>query len=192
MRILLFTAVASFFLTNGFAATLTLTGDLTGPKEFPPVASPGTGSTVVVYDDVAHTLAVDVTFSDLTSPTTASHIHCCVLPSDPMPTAGVATTTPTFVGFPLGVMSGTFSTILDLTDAASFRAGFIMANGGTAAGAEAALAAGLAAGMAYLNVHTADHPGGEIRSFLTPVPEPGTALLLGAAFAGLYLVRRRR
>lgn len=39
------------------------------------------------------------------------------------------------------------------------------ANGGTVAGAEAALANGFASGTSYLNVHSTTFPGGEIRSF---------------------------
>jgi hypothetical protein len=42
----------------------------------------------------------------------------------------------------------------------------VTANGGTTAGAEAALLAGLEAGQAYLNIHTTMFPGGEIRGFL--------------------------
>jgi CHRD domain len=81
----------------------------------------------------------------------------------------VATTTPTFAGFPLGVTAGTYHIILDLTLATSWNAAFIAANGGTTAGAEAALAAGLNAGNTYLNIHTNVFPGGEIRGFLIPV-----------------------
>ncbi len=62
------------------------------------------------------------------------------------------------------------------------------ANGGTAASAEAALAAALAADEAYLNVHTTNFTGGEIRGFLTPVPEPAT---LGTLLLGVLGIRRR-
>jgi hypothetical protein len=143
----------------------------------------------VTIDDVANTLEVNVTFSGLLGTTTASHIHCCT--ADPLTgTAGVATQTPFFVGFPIGVTSGTYDHIFDLTLTSTYNAPFVTANGGTAAGAEAALAAGMADGRAYLNVHTTFRPGGEIRGFL--VPEPATFGLVGLALGSLLLGLRRR
>jgi CSLREA domain-containing protein len=132
------------------------------------VASPGTGNTVVTLDTTAHTLRVQATFSGLTSNTTASHIHCCVTVAGG--NAGVATTTPTFAGFPLGVTSGTLDTTLAMTQASAWNPAFVTANGGTNAGAEAALTAGLAAGTAYFNIHTTNNGGGEIRGFLVIQP----------------------
>src|SRR5439155_25683639 len=91
-----------------------------------------------------------------------------------------------FVGFPLGVTSGTYDHTLDLTLASSFNPAFITANGGTAASAEAALANALVQGEAYLNIHTQVFPGGEIRTFLTAVPDSSaTAPLLAAALLAL-------
>ena len=65
------------------AAPINFFTTLTGPDEFPPVPSPGTGSALVVLDPVAHTLRVVVQFQGLLGVTTASHIHCCVDPSAP-------------------------------------------------------------------------------------------------------------
>jgi hypothetical protein len=161
---------------------------LTGPKEFPSVDSPGTGTALVIIDTDAHTLFVDVDWSGLVSPTTVAHVHCCVDPEAAVPTAGVATTTPTFPGFPAGVMAGAYSQTFDLTLASSFNAAFVTANGGTPAGAEAALAAGLEAGFAYFNIHSMQFGTGEIRGFL---PEPAAGLLTAAAALGLALARRR-
>jgi hypothetical protein len=161
---------------------------LDGPSEFPPVPSPGIGEALVTLDPLAHTMRVQVTFSGLLAGVTASHIHCCTLP-----TAGVATPVPTFPGFPSGVTSGSYDATFDLTDASSYRAGFITASGGTVAGAEAALVHGIKTGVAYLNIHTTLFPGGEIRGFFKPVPEPGTAALLVAGMVPLTaLVLRRR
>jgi hypothetical protein len=80
----------------------------------------------------------------------------------------------------------------DMTQAATWNPAFITANGGTAAGAEAALVAGAAAGQVYLNIHTTFAPGGEIRGFLVAVPEPGTLAFGVIGLAGIALIGRAR
>ncbi|WP_309610175.1 CHRD domain-containing protein [Sphingomonas sp.] len=190
------TVAMSFALvgaTPAAAAVTVYTAALSGGAEAPPNASPGTGSAIVTYDDVLHTLRVQVTFSGLLGTTTASHIHAAT-PTPFTGTAGVATETPTFGGFPLGVSSGSYDNLFNLTLLASFNAPFVTANGGTAAGAEAALAAAMNGGRSYLNIHTTRFPGGEIRGFLAPVPEPATWMMMLAGFgaAGVALRRRRR
>src|SRR5262249_7397957 len=120
--------------------------------------------------------------------TTASHIHAATAEAG-SGTANVATTVPTFAGFPSGVMSGVFDSTLDLTSSSSFNPAFITANGGTPASAEAALLSGITSGRAYLNIHTSTYPSGEIRGFLQPIPGPGA---LGALGLGAVLVIRRR
>jgi hypothetical protein len=116
---------------------------------------------------------VELVFSGLTGNTTASHIHApTAFPFNLTNTAGVATTTPTFAGFPLGVTSGTYSNTLDLTALSSYNPSFVTANGGTAATAEAALTAAIAEGRAYWNVHSSTFPGGEIRGFLEAHDQP--------------------
>jgi CHRD domain/PEP-CTERM motif len=176
--------------TPASALPLTYHASLDGPSEFPPNASPATGFASIVLDTAAHTLDIQVTFSDLLGTDSAAHIHCCVSPQAAVPTAGVATQLPTFTGFPLGVTSGSYSHMFDLSLDTSWNPAFEAANGGTAAGAEAALAAGLAQGFAYLNIHSSMFPAGEIRGFL--VPEPSTAALLGSGILALAWERRRR
>lgn len=182
------------------AAVHTYSVLLTGPSEFPVNASPGTGSGSVIYDDIAHTLGLDVDFSGLTGNTTASHLHAPTASSglggeaqaSAAMNAGVATTTPSLVGFPLGVTSGSLSNTLDLTLAGSWNPAYVTANGGTTAVAESALAAALAAGKSYWNIHTNLFPGGEIRGFPTLVPEPATVLLFGLGALLLGGITRRR
>jgi hypothetical protein len=167
-------------------AITTYTAVLTGPAESPPNASPGTGLATVDVDPVANTMHVHVTFTGLTGTTTASHIHSpTVTPLSG--TANVATTTPAFAGFPLGVTSGTYDNTLDMTQASSYNPAFVTANGGSIPASETALFDSIAAGTSYLNIHTSVFGGGEIRGFL--VPEPASIGLL--ACAGLMLVRRR-
>ncbi|HVZ93984.1 MAG TPA: CHRD domain-containing protein [Phycisphaerales bacterium] len=163
--------------------------NLDGPSESPPNGSPGVGTTTVTVDTAAHTMRVEVSFSGLVAGTTASHIHAATtVPGTG--TAGVATTTPTFAGFPLGVTSGSYDNLLDMTLASSYNPSYVTAHGGTTATAEADLFQAIAEGRAYLNIHSSAFPGGEIRGFLTLVPTPGAVALMG--LGGVAAMRRRR
>ena len=171
------------FATAPMSAATIFSTTLSGANETPPTASAGSGSAVVTL--AGDTLSVSITFTGLTSPDIAAHIHCC----------GIGIAAPIavpFTTFPTGLTAGSFSASYDLTSAASYSAAFLTMYGGTAASAEAAFIAGLNGGLTYANVHSTLFPGGEIRGQLAAVPEPATALLAGGVLAALALLRRKR
>jgi len=187
-------ALVCFVATPAHANTITFGAILNGPSESPPTISLGTGTALVTIDTLANTMRVQVTFANLVTTgtgSTASHIHCCT-PAPFSGTAGVATATPTFPGFPLGVRSGTYDQTFNLLDAASYNPAFISANGGTVGSAEAIFLAGMFANETYLNIHSSTFGGGEIRGFLQVVPEPTTISLVGLGLGALVRSVRRR
>jgi hypothetical protein len=153
------------FLTNAQAHEVVYAARLSGPDESPANDSTGVGFAKITLDFDLFTMRVEADFGDLQGTVTASHIHApTAVPF--AGTAGVATQTPSFTGFPTGVTSGSYDHTFDLTLASSYNPAFIAANGGTISSASNALFAALAQGRAYLNIHTTTFPGGEIRGFL--------------------------
>lgn len=128
-------------------------------------ATPASGSAMVTLDDVALTIDVLVNFAGLSAPASAAHIHCCTLPN-----SGVVVP---FNGFP-NTASGSYQQTIAL--GASF----------------ATIQANIAGGTAYVNVHNAIYPGGEIRGTLAPVPEPASYAMLIFGAGVLALATRRR
>ncbi|WP_372617812.1 CHRD domain-containing protein [Falsiroseomonas sp.] len=188
---------AAMLLGLGFGLTPLRTA-AAAPMVFTTVLGPeapgatGSGNGTVVVDPVANTLSVSFDFSGLSGVTTVAHIHCCTA-SPGTGTVGVAVTPGTLTGFLPGFMAGTYSNSFDTEAAATYAAGFLTGSGGgTPAGAEAALIAGMLAGTAYINIHSSTFGGGEIRGFLTAVPEPASLGLFAVGLAGFAALRRRR
>jgi len=148
---------------------------LLGSNEVPPNASPATGSAEVFLNDATDLLTINLIFSGLVAPASAAHIHCCTTPGHSAP---IVLPFSAADGFPFGATSGTFSHTYDLATALSGIS-------------EAAFITGLEAGEAYTNIHNATFPGGEIRGFLTPIPEPSSIALLGLGFAAVAGLRWR-
>jgi hypothetical protein len=179
---------ASLLATAAYAAPITYSGVLSPLAENPPnPGSTATGFATVTFDPLTELLNINLSYSGLASGATGAHIHCCVAAGL---NTGVATTVQAFVGFVLGLTSGTYNATLDMSQAVNYNPAFIAANGGSAATAEPVFASGFASGMTYLNIHDAVFPGGEIR--LVMAPEPGDALLISAGIAALWLLRRKR
>jgi hypothetical protein len=153
----------------------------------------GTGyATFSLIGPARTTLAISASWSGLSGPTTVAHIHCCTAVAE-TGTVGVAVTPGTLPGFPTGLMMGSYSATIDLTDPASYTTSFFNNfGGGTAPMAQKALTDAFGTGQAYFNIHTTAFPPGEIRGFIQPVPEPASALLLTTGLVLLGAAARRR
>ena len=120
------------------AAPVTFTAVLNGAAEAPSNSSPGVAFATVIFDPVLYTMKpsptffglVSLTSGGLPSGTTVAHIDCCTA-APVAGNVGLATRTPTFNGFPLGVTFGTYKQDVDSTLASSFNPAFVTANGGT-------------------------------------------------------------
>ncbi|MFN7927310.1 MAG: CHRD domain-containing protein [Blastocatellia bacterium] len=156
------------------ADTVTLTATLSAANEVPPKDTntfKGTGTATVVVDTVTGKVTVTVNFSGLSGAYTGGHIHCCAAPGS---NAGIIVPFDAFLTGPADKLSGSLT------------------NYSPATPLTAAQIAGLLNGQAYVNIHTAANPGGEIRGQLTAVPEPGTLLLLGAGLVSVAARLRKR
>lgn len=131
---------------------------LLGTGETPPNGSPGTGFGTVVLNAAQTQITVDESWSGITSPATASHIHG---------PGGAGTNAPVIFPFS-GVPAATSGSIPEQTFAITPQQ-----------------VSWLFSGFLYMNVHDANFPGGEIRGQLLLVPEPSTIGLLTVGIAGI-------
>lgn len=89
------------------------------------------------------------------------------------------------------MQAGSYDQTFDMTQTSSFNAAFVTANGGTVGSAMNAFFTGLDAGKMYLNIHTTNTPGGEIRGFFSLVPEPTAFSLVASGLLAIATYRRR-
>ena len=153
------------------AAEGTFTATLSGDQEVPPVSTSASGTALVTISADDTTVTYEVTYSGLSGDLAAAHIHCGP--------AGVA------AGVMLPFAHGPSPFSGTLTQADFVACGDVT----TFAGALDAIRAG----NAYVNLHTAANPGGEIRGQLKTllntateepiVPAGAPVALLLAVFA---------
>jgi len=166
------------------ADTITYTAILLGSNEVPPTGSPGTGFATFTLN--GNLLSISETFTGLTAPASAAHIHCC----GPVGINEIVAVP--FTPFPNST-SGSFNATVDLTLTATYNSAFITQEGGTVADAEAGLIAALNGGDTYANIHDTNFPAGEIRGQIAAAtPEPTTLLLLATGMIGFVQTVRRK
>lgn len=118
------------------------------------VVSNGTGTWTGTLNPSTNILSWTMTFSGLTTNSTASHIHA---QAPTTTTAGVVLNFATFAGstIALGATSGTASGNITLTSSTTPTTGLTISGD--------SLLKAINAGQAYVNVHTSQYPAGEIR-----------------------------
>ncbi len=162
-------------------------GSLSGAQENPAVPTSASGSGSVLLSDDMNSITVNLSWMGLSAPAVAAHIHCCV---------PVGVNGPVAIGFmPSSSTSGSLSSTYDLTSLGTYTSAFVDANGGTLESTRSAFLAGLMSGNSYLNIHSSNYPGGEIRGqVVSAVPEPATwgMMILGFGMLGGAVRYRRR
>ncbi|AJX16480.1 CHRD domain-containing protein [Burkholderia ubonensis] len=133
-------ALLAGVLAAGSAAaeTVRLVADLQPSSEVPPTTSHGSGNVDATYDTATRTLQWTITYKDLTGPAAAAHFHG---PASVGQNAGVQ------VPIPKDGLASPIRGSKELNDAQVTE---------------------LMAGKWYFNIHTKEHPSGEIRGQVLP------------------------
>ncbi|MGU7781492.1 CHRD domain-containing protein [Burkholderia sp. PU8-34] len=133
-------ALLAGVLAAGSAAaeTVRLSANLQPSSEVPPTTSHGSGNVDATYDTGSHTLQWSITYKNLTGPATAAHFHG---PAPVGQNAGVQ------VPIPKDGLASPIKGSKELSDSQ---------------------VTDLMAGKWYFNLHTKEHPSGEIRGQVLP------------------------
>ncbi|MCA7998847.1 CHRD domain-containing protein [Burkholderia metallica] len=139
LRMLQVALLAGMLAAGSVAAeTVRLSANLQPSSEVPPTATKGSGDVEATYDTATHLLRWKITYEHLTGPATAAHFHG---PAPVGQNAGVQ------VPIPKDELASPIEGSKELTDAQ---------------------VTDLMGGKWYFNVHTKEHPAGEIRGQVMP------------------------
>ena len=127
-------------ITLAHAAPVSFTVPLTGAQQVPPVDTPGSGSADLTYDPGTKVVTWNITFSGLSSDATMAHFHGPAASGKNGPVKVWLSEKGAAVTSPLKGQA-----TLSSADAQEF-----------------------VSGQMYINVHTKDHPAGEIRGQVQP------------------------
>ncbi len=175
MKKILTGLVLTLCATFASAATIEFAANLNGAQEVPANAVPGIGTAGLVLDDVTGALGWVISFEGLSSQLGGAHIHKGPVGQD----GGIEIHLPDFDVFngsqALGRIEGLFVGGVTIT---------------------AQQISDLKAGLWYINLHTAEFPGGEIRGQVlsgtfNPVPLPAAVWLMAPAIGALVMRRRK-
>jgi CHRD domain len=121
------------------AATESFKVELSGANQAPPITSSGTGTADITYDPATRVVTWSITYSGLSSPVTMAHFHH-------------------------GAVGKNGPVVIWLTQRGQSVSSPITGK----ATLSADQAKEFIAGEWYINVHTDDHPGGELRGQVIP------------------------
>jgi len=151
-------ALALVFPTQASAQTINMTANLNGGEETPVILNTGAvGTAEVNVDATNREVAVTLKVFNIPTPTTAGHIHI----------GSKATPGPVVLNFPASIAgrTGDFTMVFRLSDTAGI---FVPRPAIGINTIDDAIQA-IVGGNAYVNVHTTQNPGGEIRGQLSIV-----------------------
>jgi len=166
MRHLIGSAAVALLLlapSSALATSASYTVNMNGAQEVGGGDPDGSASGTITLDDVSGVVSWSFTYANI-NPPTDMHIHG--------PSAPAGVNAGVFIGLGVATSGGAGTLISSLVHGNLAQVTQILNSPDTF----------------YVNIHNGSFPGGAVRG---QVPEPATALLLGAGLAGLGAVGRR-